>query len=139
MRTPETHIVEVVIVNASTVRDRVCREFLENLRIASLPHAQLTAEQKEFKTRYNRGRRELEHEFSKTMRFRSIRDLVDDETGLVVRDLKPIWLMSPLSVSDALPLAHVFDVVIFDEASQVTLEESVPHDLSSEAGSGGRR
>jgi len=32
--------------------------------------------------------------------------------------------MSPLSVSDTLPLdaAH-FDVVIFDEASQVTLEE----------------
>src|SRR5205823_4613705 len=25
-----------------------------------------------------------------------------------------------------LPLAHAFDVVIFDEASQVTLEESVP-------------
>jgi DNA polymerase III delta prime subunit len=113
-------------VNASTIRDRVCRAFMENLRIASLPHAQLTAEQKEFKTRYNRGRRELEHEFNKTMRYRSIRDLVDDETGLVVRDLKPIWLMSPLSVSDALPLAHAFDVVIFDEASQVTLEESVP-------------
>src|SRR6185312_6919712 len=113
-------------VNAAAVRDRVCRRFLENLRIASLPHAQLTAEQKEFKTRYNRGRRELEHEFNKTMRFRSIRDLVDDETGMVVRDLKPIWLMSPLSVSDALPLAHAFDVVIFDEASQVTLEESIP-------------
>jgi DNA polymerase III delta prime subunit len=113
-------------VNARTVRDRVRRRFLENLRIASLPHAQLTGEQKDHKTRYNRGRRELEHEFGKTMRYRSIRDLVDGETGMVVRDLKPVWLMSPLSVSDALPLAHVFDVVIFDEASQVTLEESVP-------------
>jgi len=112
--------------NAAAVRDRVCRRFRENVRVASLPHAQLTAEQKAFKTRYNRGRRELEHEFDKTMRFRSIRDLVDDETGLVVRDLKPVWLMSPLSVSDALPLAQDFDVVVFDEASQVTLEEAVP-------------
>ncbi len=113
-------------VSAAAVRDRVCRRFLENLRIASLPHGQLTAEQKEFKARYNRGRRELEHEFNKTMRFRSIRDLVDGETGLVLQDLKPVWLMSPLSVSDALPLANSFDVVIFDEASQVTLEEAVP-------------
>ncbi len=60
------------------------------------------------------------------MRFRSIRDLVDGDSGLVLQDLKPVWLMSPLSVSDALPLANSFDVVIFDEASQVTLEEAVP-------------
>ena len=113
-------------VSAQTVRDRVCRIFLEHVRIASLPHGQLTAEQKEFKTLYNRGRRELEHEFNKTMRFRSIRDLVGGDSGFVLQDLKPVWLMSPLSVSDALPLANFFDVVIFDEASQVTLEEAVP-------------
>ena len=42
-------------------------------------------------------------------------------------DLKPVWLMSPLSVSDTLPLrTDAFDVVIFDEASQITLEEAVP-------------
>ena len=61
------------------------------------------------------------------MRYKSIRDLVADESGDVIKDLKPVWLMSPLSVSDTLPLDrdHV-DVVIFDEASQITLEESVP-------------
>ncbi|WP_431479133.1 DEAD/DEAH box helicase [Massilia eburnea] len=76
---------------------------------------------------YATGRRELEHEFGKSMRHRSIRDLSDDETGLVVNDLKPIWLMSPLSVSDTLPLsADLFDVVIFDEASQIPTEEAVP-------------
>ena len=113
-------------VSASAVRERVCQRFQEHVRIASAPHAQLTSEQKEFKTVYNRGRREVEHEFNKTMRFRSIRDLVGSDSGLVLHDLKPIWLMSPLSVSDALPLANLFDVVIFDEASQVTLEEAVP-------------
>lgn len=42
-------------------------------------------------------------------------------------DLRPIWLMSPLSVSDTLPLdPELFDVVIFDEASQIPLEEAVP-------------
>ena len=42
---------------------------------------------------------------------------------MVLQDLKPVfWLMSPLSVSDTLPLnINQFDVVIFDEASQVTL------------------
>ncbi len=35
--------------------------------------------------------------------------------------------MSPLSVSDTLPLApDLFDVVIFDEASQIPVEEAVP-------------
>lgn len=35
--------------------------------------------------------------------------------------------MSPLSVSDTLPLDEsYFDVVIFDEASQITLEEGLP-------------
>jgi predicted DNA-binding WGR domain protein len=113
--------------NSEAIRDRLRRKFLENVRLSSLPHAQLTPEQKEWKPRYNRGRRELEHEFGKTMRYRSIRDLISGETGLVVSDLKPVWLMSPLSVSDTLPLdENPFDVVIFDEASQVTLEEAIP-------------
>jgi hypothetical protein len=118
---------QLYAANAAVVRERVRQRFLEHVRVASVPHAQLNADQKEFKTIYNRGRRDLEHEFGKTMRYRSIRDLVTGDSGLVIRDLKPVWLMSPLSVSDTLPLetAH-FDVVIFDEASQVTLEEAVP-------------
>jgi superfamily I DNA and/or RNA helicase len=69
----------------------------------------------------------LEHEFGKSMRYKSIRDLVSGESGRVIKDLKPVWLMSPLSVSDTLPMdTAYFDVVIFDEASQITLEEAVP-------------
>src|SRR5262249_35885767 len=113
--------------NAAVVRDSVRRRFLEHVRLAGLPHAQLTADQQEFKVAYSRGRRELEHEFGKTMRYKSSRDLAAGDSGLVLQDLKPVWLMSPLSVSDTLPFdsAH-FDVVIFDEASQVPLEEAVP-------------
>jgi predicted DNA-binding WGR domain protein len=61
------------------------------------------------------------------MRYKSIRDLAAGETGQVIQDLKPIWLMSPLSVSDTLPLdPGLFDVVIFDEASQIPMEEAIP-------------
>ncbi|MCE9545000.1 MAG: WGR domain-containing protein [Planctomycetia bacterium] len=113
--------------NAREVRQRVRNRFRENIRLSSLPAAQLTADQKELKQRYNRGRRELEHEFGKTMRYKAIRDLISGESGEVVKDLKPVWLMSPLSVSDVLPLVDsAVDVVIFDEASQITLEEAVP-------------
>jgi predicted DNA-binding WGR domain protein len=85
------------------------------------------SDQKPFKKSYAAGRRDLEHEFGKTMRYKSIRDLAAGDTGQVIQDLKPIWLMSPFSVSDTLPLnPDLFDVVIFDEASQIPLEEAIP-------------
>ncbi len=113
--------------NGPRIVNRVRAEFLEAYKISNLPAAQLTPEQKLFKKAFNKGRRELEHEFGKTMRYRSIRDLAGDESGGVVMKLKPIWLMSPLSISDTLPLeTGQFDVVIFDEASQIKLEEAVP-------------
>jgi predicted DNA-binding WGR domain protein len=118
---------ELLEHNAATIRASVRRRFLENVKISNTSATQLNAEQKEFKKVYARGRREVEHEFGKTMRYKSIRDLAAGDTGLVVRDLKPIWLMSPLSVSDTLPLeADYFDVVIFDEASQIPVEEAIP-------------
>ncbi len=118
---------EWLALNARWIHQQVRREFLRKVRLSTTPAAQLTEDEKEIKRLYATGRRELEHEFSKTMRHRSIRDLADDETGVVLRDLKPVWLMSPLSVSDTLPLAvDAFDVVIFDEASQILVEEAVP-------------
>ncbi|MFT5408072.1 MAG: putative DNA-binding WGR domain protein [Verrucomicrobiales bacterium] len=113
--------------NGPRIINRVRRAFLDWYQIASLPAAQLSQEQKAIKKDFNKGRRELEHEFGKTMRYRSIRDLASEESGQVVLKLKPIWLMSPLSISDTLPLEDgQFDVVIYDEASQIKLEEAVP-------------
>lgn len=113
--------------NAHVVLEGVMQNFLGHVRVSSLPAAELTSEQKAFKKSYNKGRREVEHEFGKSMRYKPIRDLTAGDSGLVVRDLKPVWLMSPLSVSDTLPLdPDAFDAVIFDEASQITLEEAIP-------------
>jgi superfamily I DNA and/or RNA helicase/predicted DNA-binding WGR domain protein len=113
--------------NAGWIRAQVRRRFVEHVQISNQSATVLTPDQKLFKKSYSAGRRELEHEFGKTMRYKSIRDLAADEPGEVVRDLKPIWLMSPLSVSDALPLdVALFDVVIFDEASQIPVEDAVP-------------
>ncbi|BCU76586.1 DNA helicase [Luteolibacter sp. LG18] len=113
--------------NAAWIRRQVRQRFLEHVQTANQSATVLTPDQKTFKKSYSAGRRELEHEFGKTMRYKSIRDLAAGESGDVVRDLKPIWLMSPLSVSDTLPLdTELFDVVIFDEASQIPVEDAVP-------------
>ena len=113
--------------NAEIANARVRSTFLAGVAACSRPAAQLDAEGKQLKKEYLAGRRELEHEFGKVMRHKPVRTLATGPTGRVLRDLKPVWLMSPLSVSDTLPLdPDLFDVVIFDEASQVPVEEAVP-------------
>ncbi|CAN7447728.1 DUF4011 domain-containing protein [Phenylobacterium sp. LjRoot225] len=113
--------------NAAMVSAAQHRKFLDNVRRSTLSVAQLDDAGREFRKRYGAGRRDLEREFGKTMRYRAIREIAGGDTGAVVNDLKPIWLMSPLSVSDTLPLqGDLFDVVIFDEASQIPTEEAVP-------------
>ena len=113
--------------NAATIREFVRQRFNDHVAVAAASAGQLSAAEKEFKKLFNSGRREIEHEFSKSMRYKAIRELAAGDSGVVIRDLKPVWLMSPLSVSDTLPLnAGNFDVVIFDEASQITLEEAIP-------------
>lgn len=41
-------------------------------------------------------------------------------------DLRPVWMASPQTVAQVLPRRAVFDVVVFDEASQCRLEEALP-------------
>lgn len=113
--------------NAVAIRTSLRSTFRANVQLSTTSATQLDAERKLFKKTYAAGRRELEHEFGKSMRFKSIRDLAAGDSGRVIRDLKPVWLMSPLSVSDTLPLdTDLFDAVIFDEASQIPVEEAVP-------------
>lgn len=41
-------------------------------------------------------------------------------------DLRPVWMASPETVAQIFPRTALFDVVIFDEASQCRLEEALP-------------
>jgi len=49
-----------------------------------------------------------------------------DQAGDVLFAVKPCWAMSPLMVSQVLPGARLFDVVIFDEASQIVPADAIP-------------
>jgi primosomal replication protein N'' len=58
---------------------------------------------------------------------RSLRGLFDEGSELGLMALRPVWLMNPDVASRILPLkAGLFDLVIFDEASQMPVEHSVP-------------
>jgi len=113
--------------NVDSIRARIRKKFLNMIRITESTAAQLKPEEKRLKTSYRSGRRILENEFGKSMRYKSIRDLTAGDAKALMTSIKPVWLMSPLSVSDVLPIdTSIFDVVIYDEASQITVEEGVP-------------
>jgi len=48
------------------------------------------------------------------------------EGGDPLMDLRPVWMASPETVAQIFPREALFDVVIFDEASQCRLEEALP-------------
>lgn len=48
------------------------------------------------------------------------------EGGDPLLDLRPVWMASPETVAQIFPREAVFDVVVFDEASQLRLEEALP-------------
>lgn len=48
------------------------------------------------------------------------------EGGDPLLDLRPVWMASPETVAQIFPRERIFDVVVFDEASQCRLEEALP-------------
>ena len=68
----------------------------------------------------------VRREAAKKARFTPFRRLVR-EASEVLTALRPCWMASPLSVSHLLPAERaLFDVILFDEASQVLPEDAVP-------------
>ena len=67
----------------------------------------------------------LRRELTKQRRQWSVRRTLDAIPRLV-QALKPCFLVSPLAVSQYLPLELDFDIVVFDEASQVFPEDAIP-------------
>ncbi|MBT2294127.1 DUF3320 domain-containing protein [Pseudomonas fluorescens] len=61
----------------------------------------------------------LRAELNKKRRHMPIRQLID-KAGRAIQQIKPVFMMSPMSIANFLPPGKVeFDVVVFDEASQV--------------------
>jgi very-short-patch-repair endonuclease len=66
----------------------------------------------------------VQHQAALKRRHMPVRDFVRNAADVLLA-LKPCWAMSPLVVSQLLPPQVRFDVVIFDEASQITPADAV--------------
>ncbi|HSU66726.1 MAG TPA: DEAD/DEAH box helicase, partial [Tepidisphaeraceae bacterium] len=72
-------------------------------------------------------RRRLTIQGERAMRLRQVISLGRGaEGGDPLFDLCPVWMASPETVAQLFPREPIFDVVIFDEASQCRLEEALP-------------
>ena len=66
------------------------------------------------------------YQISKKQKYWPIRKTMENY-GEFILSLFPVWLLSPENVSSLLPLKkNMFDIVIFDEASQVFIESTIP-------------
>ncbi len=66
----------------------------------------------------------IRRECAKKARQKPVRQLLAEARGVVGR-LKPCFLMSPLSVAQYLPTEATFDLVVFDEASQIPVWDAI--------------
>lgn len=67
----------------------------------------------------------IQREMQKQRQIKPVRQILRDATG-VVKTLAPCLMMSPLSVAQYLPVSQdAFDVVVFDEASQITVWDAI--------------
>ncbi len=67
----------------------------------------------------------IRQELIKKSRHKSLRKLIS-EAGSAIQKLKPVFLMSPLSVAQYLqPGRLMFDLIVIDEASQIRPEDAI--------------
>jgi hypothetical protein len=69
--------------------------------------------------------RDLSHQLVKKRQIWPIRKIVQSFEEEIF-DLMPCWLASPESVSAIFPMEELFDLVVFDEASQCFVEKGIP-------------
>ncbi|NRA11050.1 MAG: hypothetical protein HRT57_03735 [Crocinitomicaceae bacterium] len=111
---------------AQEIENKVSNAFVKSHELLSIPARKLSDEQKELKARLRKGKSILVKEFSKSRSHPSLRELFNSEAREWIQLLKPIWLSNPSQLSKCFPLKEgIFDVAIFDEASQIPLANAL--------------
>ena len=108
------------------ITNEISRIHQENEQLLTRANFKLTTEQKGRKARYKSAKRIILHEINKQQRHLSIKSFFEN-TGEFLTEIQPVWMMNPLTVSEFLPCQpDLFDLIIFDESSQIPLEDGIP-------------
>ena len=111
---------------AQQIENSIHKTFVEYNELLTVPARKLTSNLKEKKVRLRRGKSILIKEFSKTRSHPSLRELQNSDAREWIELLKPIWLSNPTQLAKCFPMeTDIFDVAIFDEASQIPLQNAL--------------
>lgn len=98
---------------------------LDEKKLDTTPKKIINRVNQRFSSSTSDGRQVLHSEAKKSRGYLPFRDLVDKATSDILT-IKPCFAMSPLAVSKLLPTKEgMFDIVIFDEASQIKPENAI--------------
>jgi hypothetical protein len=112
--------------NASQLITKQFQNFHDLQQLLVAPLQQLTAEQKAQRQNLRKGKAILVKEMAKTRQHLSIAALFESPAAPWLRAIFPIWLATPTALAKRLPMQQaLFDIGIFDEASQLPLSHAV--------------
>lgn len=108
------------------IEEQINSKFQEYHLLLNTSSRKLTDNQKELKATLRKGKSILVKEFSKSRSHPSLREIYNSEARVWIQLLKPIWLSNPAQLAKCFPMEEgLFDVAIFDEASQIPLQNAL--------------
>ncbi|MEO9533905.1 MAG: ATP-binding protein [Crocinitomicaceae bacterium] len=111
---------------AQLIRQTLLQNFKNSEQLMTTPASKLSAEEKVRKQELKSQKKRLVHEIGKKQQHLAVKDF-SSQCWELLSETQKVWVMNPLSVSERLACKKdLFDVVIFDEASQIPLEDAVP-------------
>jgi len=111
---------------ARSIQNDLYLRFQAYHELLNTPARKLSEKQKALKAELRKGKSLLVKEFGKTRSHPTLRELFNSEARKWIQLLKPIWLSNPTQLAKCFPMEeHMFDVAIFDEASQIPLQNAL--------------
>ncbi len=112
--------------HAAAIRTVQQLKFKQLQKLLTDPLHKLTPEQKELRQELRKGKAILVKEMAKTRQHLSIAALFEGPAAHWLKVIFPVWLCTPTTLAKTLPMqCGLFDVGIFDEASQLPLSHAV--------------